>query len=202
KNNNNYYGPFSESVIGMLSLLNTKESEKILNEFLLLSNIDVKQIAAIALLKNNNKVPALEINKISADKYSRVYFYNQLKKIDKPNTFPSKWFSQKSFAEGYLYNYIRDEDEMAEPLSIQYITEKIATQKGKQYRYLLFKAIFDFDGNKESHLAICGPFNIDKSKADINEDEKRIQIFYDEKFLSAGMDTSFKTYLKNSLQNE
>ncbi|MEO7394363.1 MAG: TraB/GumN family protein, partial [Chitinophagaceae bacterium] len=117
KDNNNYYGPFSESVIGMLSLLNTEESEKILNEFLLLSNIDVKQIAAIALLKNNNKVPALEINKISADKYSRVYFYNQLKKIDKPNIFPSKWLSQKSFAEGYLYNYIRDEDEMAEPLS-------------------------------------------------------------------------------------
>ena len=197
-----YYGPFNESVIRMLSVLNTKNSVDLLNEFLTLDNMYVKQNAAIALLKNNNKVPPAQIEKIAADRANRFEFYNRLEKIGKQNIFPAKWQTQKSFAESYLYNYINEDGDLDdESLTLQYVSDKIEKKNGKQYRYFLFKATIDNGDSKETHLAICGPFDFDKSKVLINSDDEKEEMFYDEPYNPASIDKLFKTYLQDSAGN-
>ena len=197
-----YYGPFNESIIRMLSVLNTEKSADLLNQFLRLDNMYVKQNAAIALLKNNNKVQPAQIEKIAADRTSRIEFYNRLEKIGKQNIFPAKWQTQKSFAESYLYNYINEDGDLDdESLTLQYVSDKIEKKNGKQYRYFLFKATIDNGDSKETHLAICGPFDFDKSKVLINGDDEKEEIFYDEPYNPASIDKLFKTYLEDSAGN-
>lgn len=197
-----YAGPFNESVIRMLSVLNTKKSADLLNEFLRLNDIYIKRNAAIALLKNNNNVLPSQIEKIAADRTNRFEFYNQLEKTGKQNIFPVKWKTQKSFAESHLYNYINEEGDLdGESLTLQYVRDKIEKKNGRQYRYFLFKATINNDSSKETHLAICGPFDFDKSKVLINSDDEKEEIFYDEPYDPASIDKLFKTYSEVSPGN-
>ena len=91
-------------------------------------------------------------------------------------------------------HYMRDENDIDEPLSVQFVKEKIENES----RYLLFKVVFNSEGTKKSHLGICGPFNINADDIVINQDDEYEQVFYDENFDPLRIDDLFKIYLENA----
>ena len=98
----NYYDSYTESLIKMLGILDTEESEQLLREYVSFADLEIKQYAILALLAKNKEVPAAQLNKIAADKYSRLYFYDALKEINKISSYPAKWRTQKLLGESYL----------------------------------------------------------------------------------------------------
>jgi uncharacterized protein YbaP (TraB family) len=189
------YPAFNSYVIDVLEKLNSLQSNGLLNGFAKVGDLYTKQSALLALLKNKQPVPAVEINKIAADKGYRTSFYSALKKIGKQQLFPAAFFTQPLFAEGYIYNYIDDDD--AENVVCKLLGERLASVKGAQQRFYLFKVSFEYDGEVESHLAVCGKFDLNKKKVEVKDEDLTIKVFYDSKFEPATITKLFDQYVKD-----
>jgi hypothetical protein len=74
--------------------------------------------------------------------------------------------------------------------------EKTAVINGVQKRFFLFKLAYSDDAEPESHLAICGPFYLDKKKVFLNENEISLKIFYEEKFSNTTIAGLFNKYIR------
>jgi predicted Zn-ribbon and HTH transcriptional regulator len=75
----------------------TKEANLLLQRFLKLNSSPVKREAILALLKNNQPVNAVEIEKLAADKSFRAGFYDDMKKINKAEPHPGKIYNAAKY---------------------------------------------------------------------------------------------------------
>jgi uncharacterized protein YbaP (TraB family) len=150
------YDHFSYSLIDLLGKINQPRSNQLLQGFVKAGTLYIKEAAAIALIKNDQAVNPVELNKIAADKSYRSGFYAQLYKAGKVKLFPSKYASQKSIAESDIYVIAADD---YEPASIQFVGERTIGYKGVKQKFLLFKVVYNYeDSDPESFLAIAGPY--------------------------------------------
>ena len=118
----------------------------------------LKSKAVIALLKNEQPVPAAELLKIAADKEYRADFYRELNGLKKANLFPVQYAKQQSLAESDLYAIVSDEYEVG---AVLFLGEKTASYQGKKKKFFLFKITLQFEeGEKESYLGIAGPYDL------------------------------------------
>ena len=152
-----------------------------------------KQNQRLAKLKLKQTGYPLEIRKLAAEKGYRTYFYKELKAIGRQELFTPEFLSQQQFADAYMYNFASDED--ADNTVSKFLSEKTAVIKGVQKRFYLFKVSFSYDDEPESHLAICGPFDLDRKSIVLNEDGMAQKIFYEEKFSSAAIGELFSKYI-------
>ncbi|MEO5890176.1 MAG: TraB/GumN family protein [Ferruginibacter sp.] len=187
------YPFFSDYIIDVLGKINSKQSVSLLNQFVKITDLYVKQNAVLALLKNNQAAPAVDVQLIAADKGYRTSFYKELKTIGKQALFPPVFLTQQQFAEGYLYNYTSDDD-MANPV-IRLLGERVASINGIERRFYLYKISFEYDESKETHLAICGPFDINRKKVDLKEDDISIKLFYDEEFKLSSVNKLYEGFI-------
>ena len=187
KADTDYYPEYNNYVINILRRLGTKQSIELLRNFLLASN-SIKYDAVIALLKIDQPVSPLIINKLANDKGYRTGLYTSLKEIKKTNLFPKELYTQQKFAEAYVYDYVAEEED---DITIQPVGEKLYKTGGQLKRYYLFKVGWMEDYKKTEHLAVCGPFNLNTTLVDLKEEDAQINIEYEEKYTPASMQKSF-----------
>lgn len=195
------YPDYNSYVIDALGKLNNKPGNDLLYEFLKTSNIFRKQNAVLALLKNNLPVAATEMQKIASDTSMRIEFYTSLKKVGKEKLFPKEFLSQKKFAEGYLYNYLADED-YENKIILKPVGEKVIKENGQMSRYLLFKYTSVYEDETNTYLAICGPFDINTEKPELKDESDGIKIFFDEPYASKQTDAMFEKFIKEKNENK
>src|SRR5207249_3319064 len=73
----------STPLIRLLGRLNNAESNALLQEFLQVKSMDLREEAVLALVKNNRPVAPAVLQKIAADKSLRVHLYTELAKCKK-----------------------------------------------------------------------------------------------------------------------
>ena len=165
-----------------------------LNKFLQLPVMWVKNGAMLALLKYNRPVAVTEIKKFANDKEWRTSFYESLKEIKKTAVFPKEIYSQLKFAESYLYNSLNDDYEM-DVRSTQFIKEKTAEINGKMQRFYIYKVVLNDDESKTTNFAVCGAFDMDKNIAEIKNENLDVYLNYDDTFSLSTVDELFKKYI-------
>jgi hypothetical protein len=182
-----YYSSGVYSLLRTLKTLNTDSAKLILRKFTAVKQSNIKLQAAALLLKMKEAVDPLILHSIAADKSFRISLYNELKEMKQEKLFPAKYFNQRAFAEGYIYNSL---DEEEEPAKLQFIGERTAEFKGKKQKFYLYKAIYDNDGEQTAYLCIGGAFGV---KVPAQEDVSGI--YWDEEFSQSQIDKQLKAYL-------
>lgn len=183
-----YYATGLYSLLRTLKALNTDSAKLMLRKFTAVRPLNIKGQAVISLLKMKEPVDPLVLQTIAADKGFRVILYDDLKEIKQEKLFPAKYFNQRAFAEGYIYNSF-DEDE--EPAKLQFIGERTAEFKGKKQKFYLYKAIYDHDdGGHTAYLCVGGAFGVK-----VPSDDDVSGIYWDEEFSQSQIDKQFKAYL-------
>lgn len=186
------YDYFSYSLIELLGRINQAGSNQLLQSFLKAKQLNLKEAAAVGLLKNNQPVNPIELDKIAADKSYRSSFYGQLYKADKTKFFPAKYSSQKSISESDIYVIASDD---YEPSSIKFIGERIVGYKGVKQKFLLFKLVYKYeDSDPETFLGIAGPYPLHGKK--IITDPEIAGLYTDEVFDVKKIDQHIKIYLE------
>ncbi len=193
--NEDDFPPFNSYVTEMLAKVNSKESVDLLKRFLTVKEIYTKQNIVLSLIKINQAVPPLEIQKVAADVGSRTEFYKSLKQIGKEKLFPKEFLTQQQFAQSYLYNYESDGEEESK-VTFKFVAEKIVSNKGVQSRYYIFKMTAAYDEEATSYLSVCGPFDMNKTIPTVTTTYGDIKIFYDEKFDPKNTNALFDAYIK------
>ena len=185
------YNYYSYSLVRLLTKLNQAEANQLLQRFLEAKQLNIKEIAAIGLLKNDQSVDPIEIQKIAENENYRSGLYIALDAIGKANVFPSKYSSQRSIAESDVYAMANDEYEAE---SIEYVGQRTVRYKGAKRKFLLFKVLYKYEGDEsESFLAIAGPYGL-KGKAVANPEI--VSFYTDEQFDKKKIDQHLRQYLE------
>jgi uncharacterized protein YbaP (TraB family)/predicted Zn-ribbon and HTH transcriptional regulator/putative component of toxin-antitoxin plasmid stabilization module len=178
--------------IPFVGKLKTKEANLLLQRFLKLNSSPVKREAILALLKNNQPVNAVEIEKLAADKSFRAGFYDDMKKINKQGLIPAKYTTQQSIAESELYEIATEDYDVA---AISFIGERVTEFKGKKQKFYLFNVVYknEEEGTKESYLGIAGPYS--PAGKEIVTYADFSGIYSDEQWKKTETDKLFRLYL-------
>ncbi len=201
KNDKEAYPIYNIEVIALLGKFNSEKSNALLNKFLQLPDMWVKNRAVLALIKNNKPVAEKEIRKFAADKEWRTAFYESLKEINKASLFPKEFYSQVKFAESYLQVSLSESYEV-DVKSMQLVKEKTAEIDGKMKRFYVYKVILDYDEDKTPRFAVCGMFDMDKNKVELKYDDQDIYLNYDDVFTLDAVDELFTKYLDQRKANK
>lgn len=159
---------FDESLVNILTRINTTASQSKLKLYLASSNVGVKMYAAIGLLKNDQNVKAKELEKIASFPGFRQQLYVELDTLGKKSMFPTKYYTQQYFAESDLWNYFAYEDE--EPSKVELITIKDQMYKGEMKRFYCYKVIFEYEDEKSAYFGLSGPYPVNGKDVIISGD--------------------------------
>lgn len=141
--------------ISLLRTLNGTESNAALQLATKSSHLYIQKLALMALVSNNQKIDAVIMQKIVADKVYRADVYEELKKLGKLHLFPAAYLNQKSIAESEMWNYASDEED---PQKIQFVGERMAVYKGTKSKFYLYKVQYSYDNQVQSYLGVVGPY--------------------------------------------
>jgi uncharacterized protein YbaP (TraB family) len=178
-----------------IARFNDKESNDVLYRFLALPSLDAKHDAAIALFKNEQPVPSVEITKLAADNRFRSELYEELKKINKSKIFPAKYATQLKIGESDVYEAGTDD---YEPSSVSFIAERVIDFMGKKEKFYLFKVTYDDE--ETSYLGIAGPYPPNSKEIFTNRDATGI--YWEEQYDKTKLDQQFKAWLASVEQSQ
>src|SRR6185295_15120264 len=187
----------------LLAAFNDKHCDSILQKYLRLDNLTLKQAAVVRLMMNDRAVSPVEVEKLAADKYYRRDIYDELKKINKLKYYPVKYLSQRHLAESDMWNYAYDDDE---PSSVSYLGERVISTKSKKQRFHLFKIEYSYESEDSGkmevykYLGVAGPFSTDVKNLLIENDITGI--YYDENFDPKKIDKHLAAYMKSLEETE
>lgn len=203
KETEEFYGYGYLDMLHLLAGFNDEKCNQLLQKYLLLNSLMLKQEALIGLLKNKQVVSPAEIEKLAADKSYRRDIYDNLKKIGKSGYYPAKYRTQRHLAESDIYNYAYSEDEPAE---MNYIGERTLLYKGKKQRFYLYELVYNYESEESDemevhkYLGIAGSFSIDlKTMEKVND---VTGLFYDEEYDPKKIDRQLSSYLKSLEKTE
>jgi len=199
KSEEDIYGYAYTDLLHLLSRFNDEECNGMLERYLALDNLVIKQEAVLALLKNGKAVDPAHLKKLAAANHSRSDFYRKLKKIGKDDLFPAKFRTQRYIAESEIFTNSSEDDE---PASIKFLSEKLVFFKGTKQKFYLFEITFHYGEDAESsehYLGIAGPFSTDKKQLETSS--SATGLFYEKPFDKEAIDKQFATYLE-SLESE
>lgn len=199
KKDKDNYADYYAFVINALTKMNDDESNRQLYNYMSLPQLYVREPAAMGLLENNKMVSPAELYKLAADTAERAGLYTGMKKIGKEKLFPKEFFSQKKFAESYLYNAILEEGDVDGALTLKYIGEKTGRVKENEYRYFIFRVIIQYEEERNEYLGICGPFDMNPGKMEILEEPYGISVFYEEPFSQNKINDRFNEFIRNEV---
>jgi len=184
----------SQPLIHLLGRLNSTESNALLREFLRIKSTDLREEAALALVKNNQPVAPAILEKIAADKSLRIHLYTELVKCKKEKLFPAIYHTQKSFSESGLYTVAQDNE--YDSISIRFVEIRKAMYMGKMQTFYLFNLTYNNeDGQQMGHLSVAGPYTAGGkpvTESDIS------QIVWDEEYAPHLVTTQFKKVIEEA----
>jgi uncharacterized protein YbaP (TraB family) len=175
----------------LLAYLNNTKANALLQQYLSLPELSIKQDAAVLLLGNNQTVSAQQLVKLAADKGQRFNFYHQLKQIGKEPFFPVAYANQVSLAEGELYAYASDEWDVK---SIQFMSTRTEKYGDTLSRFHLFKITLNTDEGPQSYLGVAGPYK-PGTKQLISGDATGV--YWDEILQSSRLRQQLRAYLQS-----
>lgn len=170
-------------MLNLIRQLKDSQSNRILNKYLGLETLSIKQNAILNLLRNDQQVDPKQIEKVAAEKSYRNYFYAELFKIGKTSVFPAAYNSQQSIAEADIYDYSTEED--YEPSEIKSLGVKTVQYMGKTCKIFLFRLLYEWkddDGNpaKGYYFGFSGPYS--RNSKDLLSESQLTTIFFDEEY--------------------
>ena len=183
-------------LVRILGILNTPESNGLLNRFAKFNNREIRFRTLIALLENNQPVDSKTINTLATTDEYRHDLYDALKKINKLKFFPGEYSSQKELGKSKLYEYATDEEA---PQFISYAGVKTLHYGGKQQKFYLYKVSFSAE-DTTLYLGVAGPYAMDAK--DVTSTHEVTGVFWDKVFDAKVMDELFKEYLKSLEEDE
>jgi len=178
--------------VPFIARFNDKESDDLLREFLQLKEVGAKFKALIALLKNNQAVSAVDIEKIAEDKAYRKDLYEELKKLDKLKLFPVKYATQQKIAESEIYQLASDDDD---PSSTTFIGERVEMFMGKKQKFYLFKIDYSGEDESTSYLGVTGPYPLTSPEMIASSDVAGL--YWHEEYDKVKLGEQFKKYLSD-----
>jgi len=196
-------------LISLMGMMEQKETDDLIAEFLKSKLVSVKKEAALALIKNNKPVSSFTLKQIASDRNERVNFYDDLNKLNKNNLFPADFRSQQRLAESYIYQSLLGDDDESESSDAEliYIKRVEDEYKGERKRFYFFRVNFprgeedsseaeSAETGSGSYLAIAGPFELDNAKINIEKGKNITGLYYEEKFDGLMMDDFFKKFIE------
>jgi uncharacterized protein YbaP (TraB family) len=193
-----YYANNYTDLLHLLGHFNTAETNRVLQQYLALDDLTIREEAVLGLLKNNQSVNAKDILAIAADKSYRRSLYDKLNEAGKLSFFPAKYLTQQYLSESDLYVYASDDHE---PDKISFIEAKNFLYKGEKKRFYFYKITYpsgEEEGAPEEYLGIAGPYSTDIKK--LETDNEATGLFFDEYFDSKKIEKYFTEYLKKLLE--
>jgi hypothetical protein len=187
--------PESTYLIRMLGNMKDISATALLQRFLQVKSIDLKNESALALIKSNRPADPLQMEKIAASKSMRTDLYDSLAAWKKEKLFPAKYLSQKGFGACELYRIATDDEyDSAHTL---FIGERQALFMGKQQLFYLYKVtIPNSDDESHSYLGVTGPYKPGSTRLLSNSDASGIN--WDEEYDPKKTAAQFKGLLDNS----
>jgi hypothetical protein len=182
------------NLIPFITKFNDKESNDLLKEFLKLKKIDARYSAITALIKNNQTISPVDIEKVAADTVYRKDFYEELKKLDKLKLFPPKYATQLKIAESEIFSIGSDDDYV--PSSVIFIGERTTMFMDKKQKFYLFKVLYSDDDAPSSYLGITGPYPL--SGGEIITSSDASGVVSDEEYNKSKIEEQFKKYLSET----
>ncbi|WP_153801036.1 TraB/GumN family protein [Foetidibacter luteolus] len=179
------------SLLKVLSRVNSAASLQQLSNYQQAADQYIKQEAVKLLLERNQVVNPAALNSLAADKETRTGFYEELKKLNRQQLFPSQYLTQKNFAESEMHLFASYDDT---PSSINFLSEKIASCKGKKYKFYLYKVVFGEKGDDKSYLGIAGGYDIAGKL--LEPADSFTGIYWQEEYSAQHAQNFFKTYIK------
>ena len=186
-------GYYYNDYLHVLGKFNDEKSNKMLQQYLLANDVNVKHEALLILLGNKQPVDNKEIEKVAADRGLRKYLYSDLKEMGKVNLFPAKYKTQRYMAESEIHYYASDD---YEPSKVIFVAEKTVMFKGKKQKFYLFKVVFDYEedgSNTNAYLGITGPYSLSATNCD--SDNSATGLIWDEEFDSKRVEELFKKHI-------
>jgi uncharacterized protein YbaP (TraB family) len=188
-------------LLQLLRVFNTAESNRMLQQYLLIDNSHIKIQSAVSLLKNNSIVDPKQLEKIAADRLYRRDLYDELTILGKIKLFPSKYNSQQSIAESDAYNAAYED---IAPEEFTFIKSVTRMYKGEKKRFYLYKwqyGIDEGDDPKEStYLVVAGPYSLDTK--DLNTKNEMSGLHYSENYDKDKLDELLDAYMKEITESE
>lgn len=185
----------SKQLIRLLGRFNTPESNTLLQEFLRIKSTDIREEAALALVKNNQLVAPAALEKIAADKSLRLHLYTELVKYKKEKLFPALYHTQKSLSESELYIVAADNE--FDSISIRFAETRKAMYMGKMQIFHLFAFTYNNeDGERVSRLGVAGPYAAGSTKLVMESDIARI--VWDEEYAPHRVTTQLKKVIEEA----
>jgi hypothetical protein len=179
------------SLISLMGKFNDKESNALLQQYLGLPIPNVKYNTIIPLIKNGQQVSPTEMKNLAADKNFRAGLYYKLKEINKQQLFPTAYANQQSLAESELYQIASDDYEVG---ATTFVGERVVLYQGKKKKFYLYKVTLNVEeGERESYLAIAGPYDL-KAKALIPYADAS-GFYWDEPYNRQKVEQQLKSYI-------
>jgi uncharacterized protein YbaP (TraB family) len=178
-----HYGGQYTTLVQLLRYFIDDEANKIIQQYLLLDEMEIKYQSALALLKNRQTVDKKQIGLIAAEPEYRKSLYEALVEMGNKKLFPSKYLDQKYFAESDVYTVGSYDDS---PEKIEYIGMRTLTYKGEKKHFYLFRVIYYTDeetGEVSDHLGIAGPYSLDPKNFETDNAMTNAYLEYDLKKL-------------------
>lgn len=184
------------SLVNILGVYNDAVSNSMLQQYLGLSDIQIKYQSAITLLNNNQLVNVKYFDEIAAEKEFRRNLYDTLVNAGKQRFFPVKYMNQKSLAESDMFNALYDTDD--EPDRIVFVTSVTRAYKGETKRFYLYRVEYGSgegeDPKKSQWLGVAGPYSTDLKK--LNTNSEITGIYDTENFDQQHVEQQLDAYLK------
>jgi len=194
-------------LLQLLSKFKDATANAVITRFLAAKSGYLKNEAAIALIKNKVIPSAIVLEKLAAEKEFRSGLYNELKAAGVEKSFPAAYRSQKSMAEGYIYEALVDEDEIEEEPQFVFIKKMDYSFQGAQKRFYLYRVNFKSEDTKDnlvpdnnSYLAIAGPFELDASVITIDPKINVSGTYFKSTFDGSQLDAYFKRFIEERIK--
>ncbi len=111
-----------------------------------LPKLEILRQAALALIKNNQTVDPIYINKLIKDPFYRLIFYRDLKKLNKISLLPTKYLNQQYFAESDLITIMESTPNDGIPSNLKFLQKrKILSGKQKGNYYFFQTSYLHYD---------------------------------------------------------
>jgi uncharacterized protein YbaP (TraB family) len=179
-------------LIRILGIINQPESNALLTKFSKFDNRGLRYNVILAQLEAKQPVDLKTIYTLATTNEYRHDLYDELKKLNKQNLFPSEFLTQQKLAESKLYSYSSEEDP---PASMQYLGNKITDFNGKKQKFYLFKIMFSDDPDAASYLGVAGPYSLDQKN--YLSTHEATGCYYSEEYDAKKTEQQLKDYFKS-----
>jgi hypothetical protein len=149
------------TMVRLLGKFNTESSNKVLQAYLQVKDLSLKNETVSILLENGQQVAVAAITELAADPSSRLTLYNNLKDLHKEALFPSKYLTQQYFAEASVYQSAvgaDDDDDEPSHIALAFLTKKNAVYNDTSYTFYLYKVTYGAGDDTTTYLGVAGGY--------------------------------------------